>query len=135
MQKPDSYAKKIMPLFVIFVLINCILLVLQQKLMQYKIDAAVVLGANCILLLVSSTNIAIHRKALENKNPNVAIRSIMASTMIKLLIVAVSVVGYVLVAGEKRNTYGVFCGMAIYIIYTIVETRIAMKLKNNNGNN
>jgi amino acid transporter len=135
MQTPDSYPKKIMPLFAIFVITNCILLAFQQKLMQYKIESAVVFGANCILFLVSSINIAIHRKALENKNPNVAVRSIMLTTMIKLIIITTAVVAYVFIAGEKRNTYGIFGGMALYIIYTIIETRIAMKLKNKNGNN
>jgi heme/copper-type cytochrome/quinol oxidase subunit 3 len=135
MQTPSSYVKKIMPFFAVFILINCMLLVFQQRLMQYKIDAAVVFGANCILFFLSSINIAMHCKALENKNPNVVIRSIMMATMMKLLVVAISVVSYVMITGEKRNTYAVLSSMILYLIYTVIESRIAMKLKNKNGNN
>ena len=134
MQSSTSYVKKIMPLFSLFIIINCVLIILKKQLAQYNIDATVLFGANCILFAVSAVNIAMHSNAAQNKNPNVIVRSMMMATLIKFFAVAVSVLIYIFVAGEKRNNYGVFGGMILYIFYTVIETRIATKLKNKNGN-
>ena len=134
MQSTPSYIKNVTPLFALFIIINGIILLLKDPLKSFNIDALVVGFANFILFLVSCINIAMHSKAVQNKNPNVIVRSIMAATMIKFFVVAISVVVYISIAGDKKNTYGIFCGMGVYVFYTFIESRIAMKLKNNGSN-
>ena len=135
MQEQESYFKKTIPLFVFFVLINAVVIPLKNWLQQHQINADVVVVANSLLFILSSINIALHKKALQNKNPNVAIRSVMGGTLIKLLVITLAILFYLIIAGEKRNSYGIFCGMVLYLIYTIIEVRIATKMKSNNGKN
>jgi uncharacterized membrane protein len=135
MKPANSFSKTIMPLFFVFVIVNCIAILLKQYLEKIQINADVVIIANCILFFVSSVSIALHKKASEKDNPNAIVRSMMLASLIKLMVVAFSVVIYVYIAGAKRNTYGVFCGMGLYIVYTFLEVKIASKLKNGNGKN
>ena len=135
MKPTNSLGKTIMPLFFIFIIVNCMAILFKQQLEKAQINADVVIVANCILFFVSSISIALHKKASEKENPNAIVRSMMLASLIKLMVVACSVVIYVYIAGPKRNAYGVFCGMGLYIVYTFIEVRIASKLKNINGKN
>jgi len=135
MQSSTSYSKTTFPLFILFIFVNGVVLLLKNQLTHLNIDATVVGFANCILLAVSLINIAMHYKASQNRNPNVIVRSMMLATLIKFIVIGTSVLIYIFIAGEKRNTYGIFGGMILYILYSVVETRITMKLKNKNGNN
>ena len=133
MQNKTSFSKKIMPLFIVFILANAVIMLWQKKMMIYNINNNVVIGANCIMFLVCAISIAFHHKAMQNKNPQVLVRSIMAASLMKLMIVSFSVLIYLFIAGAKRNVYGVFCGMFLYVIYTTIEVRIASKMKRENG--
>ena len=135
MKPTNSLSKTIMPLFFVFVIVNCIAILLKQQLEKLQINTDVVIAANCILFLVSSITIALHKQASEKENPNAIVRSMMLASLIKLMVVAFSVVIYVYIAGPKRNAYGIFCGMGLYIVYTFLEVKTASKLKNSNGKN
>lgn len=125
--QPPFFGRKIIPLFIVFIIVNSMVLYFQQKLEHLKIDPLVVFTANCLLFVLSTLSLAMHTKTADKKNPNAAIRSVMAVTFIKLMVLAASAIIYLLVAGEKRSVYGVFVGMLLYIIYTFLEVRIAIK--------
>ena len=135
MQEQESYFKKTIPLFVCFVIVNCTIIPLKTWLQNHQINADVIIVANFLLFILSSINIALHKKALQNKNPNAAVRSVMGGTLIKLMVISIAILIYLVVAGEKRNSYGIFCGMILYLIYSIIEVRIATKMKRNDGKN
>ncbi len=135
MKPTKSLTKTLMPLFFVFVIVNCVAILAKPQLEKFHISADVIIVANCILFFVSSVSIALHKKASEKENPNAIVRSMMLASLIKLMVVAFSVVIYVYIVGTKRNTYGIFCGMGLYLIYTFLEVKIASKLKNSNGKN
>ncbi len=135
MQEQESYFKKTVPLFVCFILVNCIVIPFKGWLQKNQINADVIIVANCLLLILSSINIALHKNALQNKNPNAAVRSVMGGTLIKLMVISITILIYLFLAGEKRNSMGIFCGMILYLIYTFLEVRIATKMKRNDGKN
>lgn len=87
----------------------------------YNINAGVVFFANLLMACLTAASLYIHVKALQNKNPNVFIRSVTATSMMKLIIIAATVFIYLALAGEKRNIYGVIAGMGVYVIYTVFE--------------
>lgn len=135
MQPKQSFVKKIMPLFVVFIIVNCAVLIFHSQLQKININADVVIGANCILFFISTLSIALHKNACDKKNPNAIVRTMMLASLFKLMIAAFSIVIYIFIAREKRNSYGVFCGLGLYIIYTFIEVRIAGKMRNENGKN
>ncbi len=129
-----SLLKYITPLFIVFIFINCLLFAIHAKLAEYNVDAKVVFGANCILFVVSVLCIAMHCIAMKSPNPNVMIRSIMLSTLIKLLVFAIATFVYVFITGKNKSVYAIICSMGLYFIYTFIEVRIALKLNKSNGN-
>jgi hypothetical protein len=135
MQANTSFVKKLMPLFIVFIIVNCVALAFNQQLQKIQINADVVIGANCILFFVNCISIALHKKAADSKNPNAIVRSMMMASLLKFMIVAFAVLIYIFIAKEKRNAYGVFCGMGLYVIYTFLEVKIASKIKKDNEQN
>jgi len=126
------FAKILIPFFAAFVLINSILLIWEQHFINVKIDPWVVFVANCLLLAISTLNLAMHIKSVNNKNPNVAIRSVMLATLLKLFILVGAALIYLFLAGKDRSTYAILVSMVLYIIYTVMEVRIASKINQDN---
>jgi uncharacterized membrane protein len=127
MQQPPSFGKKMLPLFFLFVIVNSIVLWYQKDLDARKIDAMVVFASNCLLFILSVLSLAMHTRTVDKKNPNAAIRGILAATLLKLMVLGAAALAYLFFAGTSRSVYAVFVGMFLYIIYTFLEVRIASK--------
>lgn len=117
------------PLLVLFVIINTLLIVFRSRMEAKKIDVDVTIVANLILFIVTIVNLYFQSKNLQNPNSAAVIRGVMAGTFIKLLILAASVIIYLVAAGEGRSINAVFVGMGLYVIYTWLEVRLSLKLK------
>ncbi len=128
MQQDTSFPRKILPLFLVFVIVNSAVLALQAQLNERKIDALVVFTSNCLLFALAVLTLLMFRRAMNNTNPNVFFRSVMGATMIKLLVLGSAALIYLFMAGHNRSVYAIFVGMFLYIVYTVIEIRIALKL-------
>ena len=128
MQQDTSFPRKILPLFLVFVIVNSAVLALQAQLNERKIDSLVVFNSNCLLFALSVLTLLMFRRAMNNTNPNVFFRSVMGATMIKLLVLGSAALIYLFMAGHNRSVYAIFVGMFLYIVYTVIEIRIALKL-------
>lgn len=93
--------------------------------MERNIDSSVVMASNLLLFIIGIISGAMSIKAMKNPNPNVFIRSIMAGTFIKLMVIATAVLIYFAVAGANKNVYAILVGMVLYIFYTILEVKAA----------
>lgn len=113
----------------VFVLVTGMLALSWKLLPAKNINPWVVFTANALLLGVSLLNIAYHRASLKKKNPQAVLRSVMASTMVKLFVLAALAMIYLLGAGAGRSVYAVILSMGLYIIYSWMETKILLQLK------
>ena len=121
-------------LFIFFILVNSFCFLFKNWLNAKNIDHLVVIGANCILFLLSATVYYLHKRAVKNKNPHAFVRSVMAGTFIKLVVVSIAVVVYLKLAQQNKNVYGIVTGVALYFIYTFIEVKSASRLNKQNGN-
>ena len=133
MQQQQSFSKKMLPLFFAFVLINSLVLFYQKELNQEKIDALVVFTANGLLFILSVLSLAMHTKSIDKKNPNAAVRGVMAATLLKLMVLSISAIVYLILAGNNRSLKAIFAGMVLYVVYTFIEVGIASKPNQNNN--
>ncbi len=115
-------------LWILFAIVNLLLLVGNTVLLTIGIQAVVVAGANALLFAIALFNVRMHGKAVQNPNPHVFSRSIMAGTFIKLMVLGMAAVIYLLLAKQNRNVAGLFAGMALYLVYTFLEVKIALQL-------
>ncbi len=116
------------PLFIVFLIVNCFCLVFTSWLTEKKVDTMVVISANLLLFLIGVINGAMSLRAMKNPNPNVFVRSSMAGTFIKLLVMAAAVMIYSLTAGDKISVAAIIVSMGLYVIYSIIEVKASLKL-------
>ncbi|HRI22031.1 MAG TPA: hypothetical protein PLA68_13810 [Panacibacter sp.] len=125
--------KALAPLFIFFMLVNAFCLFFKDWLDSKNIDHFVVGIGNCILFFLSVVIYFMQKKSLQNTNPNVFVRSIMAGTFIKLIVIAGAVVIYLLAAGENKSNYGIIAAVSLYFVYTFIEVKTAARLNKEYG--
>jgi len=120
--------KFIMPLMLLFAVCVILLISLTTWLESINIDRNVLLIANSLFFFMSMLIFFIQRKALQNPNPNVFIRTVMAGMMVKMLACIAAIIAYIFLSGESFNKPAVFASMLLYLVYLAVEVSVSMKL-------
>ncbi len=118
----------LLPLLLVFVICNGFFLLASSLLAKWHIDKDVLIIANSLFLILSLITIFIQKKALDNKNPNVFIRSVMAGMMIKMFVCMIGIFIYWLLMKDKFSKVTVVAGMFVYFIYLAVEVSLITKL-------
>ena len=124
----SSFIKKIVPIILVFLIVNIVLMMFQQKLLSLKIDTMVVLVANALIFTVCVTGLALQTKTINNKNANAAIRGVMAATILKLFVLAIAAILYIFITKPNSNTGAIIISMILYIVYAVIETKTALKI-------
>jgi hypothetical protein len=125
--------KLIIPLFIVFMIINGFCTLSKTWLAVKGIDAVVLGFGNIILFILSLVVFLLQKKGMQNPNPQAFVRSIMLGTFIKLMIIAIAVTIYLVAAGENKSINAIIASMVLYIVYTIIDVRIASNLNRKNG--
>jgi hypothetical protein len=120
--------KVIFPLLLVYVIANLVLYAVRVILTRWGIDFTVLLFANSIFFLLSLLTFFMQRRALQNSNPNVFIRSVMGGMLIKMFFIISAVIVYRLIAGNSVSKVSVFSSMFLYLLYLGVEVSIITKL-------
>jgi len=124
-----------LPLIFIFVAVNALCVIFNNRLDAWNINHLVVQGANLLLFLLMFTSAYIHFKAMYKPNPHAFLRSVLSATVLKLFVIAGAALIYLFVAGEHKSVYAVIAALLLYIVYSAVELRGIFKLNKqaNNG--
>lgn len=118
----------LLPVITVFVLTIIFREILSDWLERMGVSAPVLTIGNLALFLLTLFTIAFQKKALENKNPNVFIRSIMSSMLIKMLVVAGGVIIYAKTSGDSFSKGGIFAVLILYLFYLAAEVYTVMKM-------
>ena len=130
----NLYRRFILIMILIFIVFSVFFIATKSILAGWNIDTNILLFGNALLFIVSIGIFFLQHKALKNSNPNVFIRSMMAGSMIKMLVCAVAVLVYILSSKGHFNKIVVFIFLGLYIIYMTTEVTAIMKLnKQSNG--
>lgn len=125
--------KIISPLFIFFMMVAGFCTIFKTWLTEKGIDPGVLGFGNVILFILSLSVFLLQKRAMQNENPQVFVRSIMLGTFIKLMVIAITVTVYLVAAGENKSIYAVIGSMVLYIVYTVIDVRIASNLNRKNG--
>lgn len=124
---PQSF-KHLWPLGLVFLVLSVAIFFLQPLLAKYNIDATLLFAANGLFFLISLIAYAFQYKALQHKNPNVFIRSVMGGMMMKMVICIAAIFIYVTASGGDYNKKGILVAMLMYMIFLGAEVLSLMKL-------
>jgi hypothetical protein len=119
--------KIFLPLVLVFVVVNLLALLMESVFKPWNVDPWVFAGANCLLFLISIYNAVQHLKVMSQDNPHAMVRGVMGSTVLKLFVLGTAAFIYLYTSGEHRNVNGLFLSMGLYILYTWLDVRIALK--------
>ena len=118
----------LLPLVITFILLAAVIVLTWLFWKDSKIDFVVLFGANVLFFLVSVMAFRMQYKAMQNNNPNVFIRKVMSTILLKMGIALAAVMAYVLIIGKSFNKPAVYISMLIYLVYLVVEVGLVMKL-------
>ena len=129
-----NLSKAILPLFILFIVIDSFILYSHSYFTTTLIDLMAIFVCNCLLFVLSVLSLVMHEKAINQKNANAMVTSVMGATLLKLLVLASAAFIYLFLKKSANVTYTLFIVMFMYIIYTALEVRTALKMNDKNGN-
>ena len=118
----------LLPLLLVFIICNGFFISAKTLLAKWGIDNGVLIIANSLFLLLALITFFVQQKALQNKNPNVFVRSVMAGMMIKMFSCIIAIFVYWFVMKDKFSKASVAAAMLVYLIYLVVEVMMITKL-------
>jgi hypothetical protein len=124
----NNNRKAILPLVLLFIILNTFCITGRSLLEKYNIDNIVLIAANAILFISNFVTLILLQRSLKNSNPNVFVRSMMAGTLIKFMMVAISFMIYAVVAKKNINKPAVYISIFLYFLYLAVEVSLMLKL-------
>lgn len=124
----QNKGKQIFPLLFLFIFMNTFLLTGRSFLEKQGIDREVLIVANSLFFLINFIAFLLQRRGLQNKNPNVFVRSMMAAMMIKMFVVLAALITYVVMFGKEVNKPAIYISVLLYFLYMVIEVAIVMKL-------
>lgn len=134
MPDKDPRRKMMLPLVLPFILFN-MLFSGKALFSRFGLDNEVLIIANLLFFTVTLLVFFMQRRALENPNPNVFIRSVMGGMMIKMAVCIIAVIIYRLVMKDQFSKWTVFASMIVYLVYLAIEVAVVSKLnKQKKGN-
>ncbi len=131
----DRKNKGIIPVIIFFLVLNGFFILRKQQLADWGADQEVLLIGNVILFAITLISYLMLRRSFGHSNPNVFVRSVFGSFMIKLFVCLGVVFIYVAATKKELNKPALFTCMGLYLVYTAMEVGILMKLlkKKTNG--
>ncbi|RYG31410.1 MAG: hypothetical protein EOO01_35440 [Chitinophagaceae bacterium] len=118
----------LLPVIIVFFLAIIVREAFPEWMKKMGISTQVLAVGNIILMVLTLVTIAFQKRALENKNPNVFVRSIMSSMLIKMLVIAGGVIIYSKASGGSFSKGGVFAVLVLYLLYLAAEVYTVMKM-------
>lgn len=95
---------------------------------KHGINRDVLIITNTLLFVTNFAAFILQRRSLQNKNPNVFVRSMMGSMMIKMVVLLGAFLIYVIMFGKTVNKPAIYISLFFYLLYLAVEVMMIMKL-------
>ena len=77
------------PVILVFIILNALFIAGRSALEKWGADQTVLILGNTFIFLITLVSFFIAKRGLKNPNPNVFMRSVMGSIMIKMLLVVI----------------------------------------------
>jgi hypothetical protein len=116
------------PVVLLFVVINALAIALRSRWTAWNVDQDLLIGGNLYLFAITFISFLIAYRGLQNKNPNVFVRSIYGSIMFKLFLTLIAAFVYIAIQRRGLNKPAFFGLMGLYLVYTFVEVAVLTRL-------
>ena len=129
----NPFIKASKSISILHIVILLTITIAQQFKNALGLDTGVLLGANLFFYILTLISMAMQKKHLHNKNPNVYVRAVIGSMMIRMFATIIAVLIYVKAVNNKYDAVSLFLGLSLYLVYLSFEVKIMMKLNQKNA--
>lgn len=119
--------KALITVIYFFLFVNVCLFTLQWLMPLSGVNYRVMLIGNLLLFLVGCISVQMTVKALTDKNTRVFLKMIYGSFLLKFFVFAAAAFAYISVYKKEVNKPALFGCLGLYVFYTVIEVRSAMK--------
>ena len=119
--------KALITVLYFFLIVNVCLLIGQWQFPTSGISYKVLGVGNLLLFLVGCISVRMTVRALTDKNTQVFLRMIYGSFLLKFFVFAAAAFVYISTFKKEANKPALFGCLTLYIIYTVIEVRSALK--------
>lgn len=109
----------IVTIIMLFVIISAILILVKTLAPSFLIGT--MLGGNAVLAILSITSYLLVKRKISAK-PQAFVQAVMSGSLLKLFACMIGLVTYILINKPHVHKPSIFILMAVYAIYTAVET-------------
>jgi hypothetical protein len=120
--------KGVFPLVIFFVVLNAFFISGRNMLNRWNADQDILIYGNLVLFIVTLISFMVLYRGMKNPNPNVFVRSVFGSFMIKFFICAIAAFIYISQNKKNINKPALFICMGLFLLYLFMEVGIFMKL-------
>lgn len=127
--------KQLRPMILAFIFLNIFFITGRAWLQKKGVDVDVLIIGNLLLFAASLLSYIITKKSLADANPNVFVRAMYGSFIVKFFVLAITAFVYISLTNKNVNKPGLLGCMALYILYAFFEVSSLVKLlkKKKNG--
>jgi len=126
--------KAFRPLLIVFLLINGGIVGARSLLAKWNISADVLLIGHIILFTATAVSFYFYYKSFQDSRPQTFVRFIYAGMFIKMALCLFSSFLYIMISGSEVNKGGIIGCLVFYMLYTILEVVILMKVSKQKKN-
>ena len=124
--KKNKMLNKINPIVILFAILSALLLIAGKWLSQIGFDVEFLIGTNIFIFILSLITMFMQTRALHHSNPNVFVRAVMGSMLLKMMVCLIAVLVYISLIAKEIDKKGLFSFMFIYFTYLFVEVKSIM---------
>lgn len=125
--KNKVFGRAFLPILIFFMISGFAIFSGAAWLRGQNTDGRVLLGGDAILLVVTAISFWLHTRSLRNPNPQVFVRTVYGSLLVKMMVCLGAVLLYGWLAASINRNAIIGC-IILYFLYTILEVRILTKL-------
>ena len=116
------------PLLILFIIVSGFLVAGRSILAKGQIDQEVFLVGNIIVFATVISSFLLLKKATTSPNPQVFVRAMYGSFIIKFFVLALVAFIYIMAVKKNVNKPALFGCIGLYFIYTFLEISAILKL-------
>jgi hypothetical protein len=124
----NTHLKQLRPVVLLFLVFNILFMQSKNLFAKWGINTDVLMWANILFCVLNVITFLLQKKAVTNKNPNVFVRSVMGSMMIKMFVCIIAMGLYAFIWKQYFTKMTVLAAMGLYLIYLGVEVAAATKM-------
>jgi hypothetical protein len=117
---------KINPIVLLFAAFSTSLLIAGKWINNMGLDTEFLIGTNIFIFILSLVTMYMQTKALRHSNPNVFVRAVMGSMLLKMMVCVIAVLIFVTLDIKKIGSGDIFSFMFLYLIYLFIEVKSIM---------